>query len=124
MASRLAALTFAAVLAAGALTLARPYATAPREVISATPTAPAVITPTHVRLGAGESACLHGVSVAPDAELVAFTLDRPPRRDGAVAVSVTAPGYRTRAVERANRTDVRVPITPPRAATIARLCLA
>jgi|SRR4051794_18265562 len=124
MARRLPVVAFLAVLLVGAVALAVPYLTAARSVISATPSPPPLVTPARVQLPADETACLRIVTFDRDSEVVAFELARPPRPGTALTVSVAAPGYRTRATARPVERAVRVPITPPRAPAIGRLCLA
>ena len=105
-------LAFVAVLVVGAIVLWRPFLTREHEVLSATPAPIALYEPTTVALRPGATACLHGVTFAPDAEVAGFTADGP------LVVTAAAPGYRARAVGRD-----RVAITPPRRSVTGRLCL-
>src|SRR4051812_2338745 len=100
MARRLPLVAFVVVVTAGALVLWLPYVTARRDALSATPSPPAVSSPTHVRLDGGDTACLRSVTFDRDAEVVAFTLARPAGREQRLVVSATAPGYRARGVAR------------------------
>ena len=124
MARRLPLVVFVVVGAVGALELWLPCLTASREVISQTPSPPALYDATPVRLRGHDVACLQGVTFDRDSEVVGLTLAEPPARHVALVLSAAAPGYRARATARPESVSVRAPIAPPARSTIGRLCIA
>src|SRR4051794_8489477 len=108
---------FVAVLLVGAVLLWRPFVTREHEAISATPTPIALYEPVPVPLRPGATACLDGVTFERDSEVVGFAA----RGAGPLVITAAAPGYRARAVARPPL--ARAPLTPPRDAVTARLCV-
>src|SRR4051812_38836568 len=108
MGRRAALIAFPVGFMAGPLKLWIPWVTTKREVISQTPSPPAVFTATSVPVHAGGRACLDDVSFDVDSQVVGFTLARfSPRQAPTLAVSASAPGYRARATARPDSTSVR-----------------
>jgi hypothetical protein len=123
--SRWVLLPAAVVCLLGGLHLLR-LATADRELVASTPSPRPLFAVTYVALPARERLCLSRVTIPTDAQQVRMQVKTDGRPGPALAVELSAPGYRDRVLVPAGYPDgttLSVPMRPPDATRLGAVCL-
>lgn len=114
-------------MAWGALDSLRPFATLPREAVVSTPGLGALESRYSAALESGDEVCVQPVTLTPESQIARFRIVGPGKPPiSPLQITATGPGYRSatifRQYELAGDQTPWIPITPPRAEVVGRVC--